>query len=161
MTDEAWTFHEVFVAWTQEHLGEVRVDYSPKSYIGVRRGRRVWAPLWPRRDGASVWLPDPDRSRAEEPSVAFETFRERLRDEGLEPSWQRTYNAGSNPVTLRLRRSDLEKPLVQELLRASFEALAPGTPPWSERHPQVALDDSLALTDSVEIEHNSHGDTRP
>jgi len=69
-------------------------------------------------------------------------------------------NAGSNPVSLRLRRSDLEKPVVQELLRASFEALAPGTPPWSERHPQVALDDSLALTDSVEIEH-SHGDTRP
>ena len=158
LTDEAWTFHEVFVAWTQEHLGEVRVDYSPKSYIGVRRGRRVWAPLWPRRDGASVWLPDPDRSRAEEPSVAFETFRERLRDEGLEPSWQRTYNAGSNPVSLRLRRSDLEKPLVQELLRASFEALAPGTPPWSERHPQVALDDSLALTDSVEIDQ-SRSDT--
>ena len=50
--------------------------------------------------------------------------------------------------------------VVQELLRASFEALALDTPPWSERHPQVALDDSLALTDSVEIEH-SHGDTRP
>jgi hypothetical protein len=30
---------------------------------------------------------------------------------------------------------------------------------FSERHPQVALDDSLALTDTVEIEH-SHGDTR-
>jgi hypothetical protein len=152
LTDEAWTFHEVFVAWTREHLGEVRVDYSPKSYIGVRRGRRVWAPLWPRRDGASVWLPDPDRSRAEEPSVAFETFRERLRDEGLEPSWQPTYNAGSNPVSVRLRRSDLERPVVQELLRASFEALAPGAAPWSERHPQVGPADSLAPTDRVEVD---------
>jgi hypothetical protein len=37
-------FYETFVAWTREHLGEVRVDYSPKSYIGVRRGRRVSRP---------------------------------------------------------------------------------------------------------------------
>jgi len=43
--------------------------------------------------------------------------------------------------------------VVQELLRASFEALAPGAAPWSERHPHVGLDDSLALTDSVEIDH--------
>jgi hypothetical protein len=110
------------------------VDYSPKSYIGLRRGRRVWAPLWFRRDGATVYLPDPDGSRAEEPSVAMETFRERLHDEGLEAAWQRTYNAGSNPISMRLRRSDLDKPVVQELLRASFEILEPGMAPWSERH---------------------------
>jgi hypothetical protein len=64
LTEEAWAFYEAFVAWTREHLGEVRVDYSPKSYIGLRRGRRVWAPLWFRRDGATVYLPDPDGSRA-------------------------------------------------------------------------------------------------
>src|SRR4029450_2334431 len=77
LTEEAWAFFEAFVAWTREHLGEVRVDYSPKSYIGLRRGRRVWAPLWFRRDGATVYLPDPDGSRAEEPSVAVGGFRER------------------------------------------------------------------------------------
>jgi uncharacterized protein (DUF736 family) len=98
------------------------VDYSPKSYIGLRRGRRVWAPLWFRRDGATVYLPDPDGSRAEEPSVAMESFRERLHDEGLEAAWQRTYNAGSNPISMRLRRSDLDKPVVQELLRATHKA---------------------------------------
>jgi hypothetical protein len=140
LTEEAWAFFEGFVAWTREHLGEVRVDYSPKSYIGLRRGRRVWAPLWFRRDGATVYLPDPDGSRAEEPSVAMESFRERLHDEGLEAAWQRTYNAGSNPISMRLRRSDLDKPVVQELLRASFEILEPGMASWSERHsspPQV------------------------
>jgi hypothetical protein len=66
--------------------------------------------------------------------VAMESFRERLHDEGLEAAWQRTYNAGSNPISMRLRRSDLDKPVVQELLRASFEILDPGTAPWSERH---------------------------
>ena len=49
--------YDKVVAWTREHLGEVRVDFSPKSYVGVRRGRRVWAPLWFRRDGATVYLP--------------------------------------------------------------------------------------------------------
>jgi hypothetical protein len=63
----------------------------------------------------------------------MESFRERLHDEGLEAAWQRTYNAGSNPISMRLRRSDLEKPVVQELLRASFEILEPGIAPWSER----------------------------
>ena len=142
LTEEAWAFYEAFVAWTREHLGEVRVDYSPKSYIGLRQGRRVWAPLWFRRDGATVYLPDPDGSRAEEPSVAMESFRERLHDEGLEAAWQRTYNAGSNPISMRLQRSDLDKPVVQQLLRASFEILEPGMAPWSGRrsslqHPQV------------------------
>jgi hypothetical protein len=132
-TDEAMRFVEEFVDWTQENLGEVRVDYSPRSYIGVRRGRRVWAPLWLRLDGALVYLPDPDGSREEQPSVAFEHFEERLREAGLEPAWIRTYNAGANPIGVRLRRDDLGKQQVQELLRASFEILEPGANPFSER----------------------------
>jgi hypothetical protein len=129
---ETWGFHEAFVAWTREHLGEVRVDYSPKSYIGVWRGRCVWAPIWPTRDGGRVNLPDPDGAK-DEPSIAFERFRERLAEAGLEPSWQPTYNAGANPIYLRLRHTDLSKQPVQDLLRASFEILADGATPWSER----------------------------
>jgi hypothetical protein len=101
-TEEAWRFREEFVAWAQQHLGDVRVDYGPKSYIGVRRGRRVWAPLWPRSDGAYAYLPDPGGSREEQPSVAFEHFRDRLQGDGLEPAWQRNYNAGANQVSVRL-----------------------------------------------------------
>jgi hypothetical protein len=148
-SEEAWRFYEEFVGWTQQSLGEVRVDFSPKSYIGIRRGRRVWAPLWFRRDGANVYLPDPDGSRADEPSVAFDDFRERLRAVGVEPSWQTTYNAGANPVSIRLRQADLHDTTVQELLRASFEALEPGAAPWSERHPPSTLS---AVSGSVESE---------
>jgi hypothetical protein len=134
-SDEAWQFYEDFVAWARTNVGEIRVDFSPKSYIGIRRGRRVWAPLWFRKDGANVHLPDPDRSRSEEPSVAFDDFRERLRAVGLEPSWQTTYNAGSNPVSLRLKRADLGQPVVHELLRSSYESLDPTSVPWSQQHP--------------------------
>jgi hypothetical protein len=126
LSGESWEFHREFVDWASEHLGEVRVDYSPKSYVGIRRGRRVWAPLWPRKDGATVYLPDPDGSRSDEPSVAFEHFSDQLKPVGIEPSWQTTYNAGSNPISVRLRRPDLERQQVQDLLRASFEILADG-----------------------------------
>jgi hypothetical protein len=86
-----------------------------------------------------VYLPDPDGSREEQPSVAFDRFVERLRSTGLEPSWQRTYNAGANPIALRLRRADIRKQAVQELLRASFEILETGMSPFSERpHPAEA-----------------------
>jgi hypothetical protein len=136
VTAEAWAFRGAFIAWTQANLGEVRVDYSPKSYVGIRRGRRVWAPLWFRKAGASIYLPDPDNLRGDQQSPAMDIFQERLREEGLETSWQPTYNAGANPVAIRLRQADLDKPVVQDLLRATFEILDQGAIPWSERHPQ-------------------------
>lgn len=111
----------------------MRVNYKGKSYIGVRVGRRTWAPVWPRQDGATVYLPDPDGTRSDEPSVAFEQFEAGLREEGLSASWQPTYNAKANAVVVRLRRQDLERPMVQELLRGSYEILADGAQPWSER----------------------------
>ena len=109
LTEEAWAFKDAFVDWVRQNLGEVRVNYARKSYIGVRVGRRTWAPLWPRQDGATVYLPDPDGTRSDEPSVAFEQFEARLREEGLSASWQPTYNAKANPVVVRLRRQDLDR----------------------------------------------------
>jgi hypothetical protein len=132
-SEEAWAFKETFVRWVTENLGPVRVDYKPKSYVGVRVGRRTWAPLWLRQDGATVYLPDPDGSRSDDPSLAFENFEPRLRDEGVTASWVPNYNARANPVSLRLRRPDLDRPVIQELLRASYEILQDGTQPWSER----------------------------
>jgi hypothetical protein len=145
ITPEAWEFHDAFIAWTQENLGEIRVDYSPKSYVGIRRGRRVWAPLWFRRDGATIYLPDPDGLRGEQQSPAMDDFQERLRQEGLETNWQPTYNAGANPIPIRLRCTDLAKPVVQELLRATFEILEPGAASWSERQAQLSDHDASTL----------------
>jgi len=76
----------------------------------------------------------------------MDEFQERLRKEGLETSWQPTYNAGANPVPIRLRTADIAKPVVQELLRATFQILASGAMPWSERHEQPAIDATTAAT---------------
>ena len=132
VTDTMWAFKDAFVAWAGENLGDPRVDYRPQSYIGIRYGRRVWAPLWPRKDGAYVYLPDPDGSR-DQPSLAFESFETRLRQEGLTASWNTKYNAGANPIAIRLGIADLERPVVQELLRVSHAALRDGARPYSEQ----------------------------
>jgi hypothetical protein len=78
----------------------------------------------------------------------MDEFQERLRKEGLETSWQPTYNAGANPVPIRLRQADLVKPVVQELLRATFQILDAGAPPWSERHARPATDAAGTTTTS-------------
>lgn len=132
LTDDAWLFHEQFASMAKDRLGPIAIDYSPKSYIGIRVGRRVWAPLWPRKDGAQVYLPDPDLSRNEE-SPAFTHFRELLGERGFSLGWQTTYNAGANPIALRLRTSDLSEPVVQDLLEATYRAVQPGAIPWSQR----------------------------
>jgi hypothetical protein len=149
VTPEAWAFHAAFIAWTRANLGEVRVDYSPKSYVGIRRGRRVWAPLWFRKEGATIYLPDPDGLRGEQQSPAMDDFQERLRGEGLETSWQPTYNAGANPVPLRLRQPDLAKPVVQELLKATFAILDSAAVPWSERQAQPTAPAGGDATDAL------------
>ena len=48
-------------------------------------------------------------------------------------NWQPSYNAKANPVVIRLRVEDLQRSVVQDLLRASFEILKPGAAAWSER----------------------------
>lgn len=141
ISEEAWAFHNALVEWTEANLGPVRVDYSPASYIGVWKGRRNWCPIWPVSDGGSVHLPDPDGSR-DEPSLAFEHFREDLQELGIEPTWTASYNAGANPITVRLAAADIARPEVQNLLRASFEILTKGSGPWSEKESSPNLDPS-------------------
>ncbi|WP_156035024.1 hypothetical protein [Terrabacter tumescens] len=131
LTEDAWLFHLDLAEWARKHLGPIVVDYSPKSYIGIRVGRRVWAPLRPRKDGAQIYLPDPDQSRGDE-SPAFAHFREVLAERGYTLNWQTTYNAGANPVAVRLRRKDLTDTAVHQLLEATYRAVQPGAHNWSE-----------------------------
>jgi hypothetical protein len=144
LTAEAWKFHEQFAAMARERLGQITIDYSPKSYIGIRVGPRVWAPLWPRKDGAQLYLPDPDQSRNVE-SPAFTHFRDLLGERGFSLGWQTTYNAGANPITLRLRTADLSDPVVQDLLSATYRAVQPGASPWSQVSGAHTGDETLPL----------------
>lgn len=53
------------------------------------------------------------------------------------------------PVAIRLRRADLGKPAVQDLLRATFEILDQGGIPWSERQ-MAPLADTVSATTPAE-----------
>jgi len=75
----------------------------------------------------------------------MDVFQERLRQDGLETNWQPTYNAGANPVSIRLRQTDLAKPSVQDLLRATFEILGPSATSWSELHADQLTDKDLPV----------------
>jgi hypothetical protein len=138
------------------HRGQPRQGRSgSKSYIGIRRGRRVWAPLWPRKDGAFIYLPDPDGLHGEQQSPAMDLFQERLRADGLEANWQPTYNAGANPVSIRLRQTDLDKPTVRDLLRATFEILGSGAAPWSEHQAEPLTDTPPATAANIRADGNA------
>jgi hypothetical protein len=80
----------------------------------------------------------------------MDIFQERLREEGLETSRQPTCNTGANPVAIRLRQADLDKPVVQDLLRATFEILDQGAIPWSERRTQPPAE---TITTVAEASH--------
>jgi hypothetical protein len=55
-----------------------------------------------------------------------------------ETSWQPTYNAGANPVPVRLRKAELARPRHPGPAGATFEILARGALPWSERQAKPA-----------------------
>jgi hypothetical protein len=88
--------------------------------------------LWPRKDGAQLYLPDPDQSRTEE-SPAFAHFRDLLGERGFTLGWQTTYNAGANPISVRLRFADISDPDVRTFLAATYSAVKPGAIPWSQQ----------------------------
>ncbi len=140
--------HVLYESWLEARFAPTTVR-SPKSYVGIRRGRRVWAPLWFCQGGAYVYLPDPDGLRGEQQSPAMDEFQDRLRQEGIDASWQATYTAGANPIAIRLQRAYLDKPVVQELLRATFEILAPGATPWSERQAESPVDATGPVTNTT------------
>jgi hypothetical protein len=77
---------------------------------------------------AQLYLPDPDQSHTEE-SSAFAHFRDVLGERGFSLGWQTTYNAGANPITLRLRAKDRSEPALRDFLAATYCAVQPGTVP--------------------------------
>ncbi len=59
--DEDWwkTNHsELFVQTARElarlcneNIGTSRIDFSAQSYVSLKKGRRCWLPMWPRKEG--------------------------------------------------------------------------------------------------------------
>ena len=81
-----------------ERIGPSAIDFSAKSYVALKKGRRAWLPMWPRRDGAYVYIPGGPGGAADQPSDFFARVKEELAPLGIEPSWSFKYNAGANPI---------------------------------------------------------------
>lgn len=81
-----------------EKIGPSSVDFSAKSYVALKKGKRAWLPMWPRKDGAYVYIPGGEGGSSDQPSDFYAAVKEALAPLNIEPSWSFKYNAGANPI---------------------------------------------------------------
>jgi hypothetical protein len=86
-----------------DKIGPSTIDFSVKSYVALKKGRRAWLPMWPRKDGAYVYIPGGDGGSADQPSDFYAAVKDALAPPGVEPSWSFKYNAGACCRGMRLR----------------------------------------------------------
>lgn len=108
--------------YCSESIGPSRLDYSAQSYISLKKGRRCWLPMWPRLNGAYLYLPGGADGSADSPSGFYNTVKERLEEAGIEaPSWTYKYNAGANPIAFALPLDRSGHSVVREILKAAYD----------------------------------------
>jgi len=114
------TVKEMF-EYCEKNVGTSRIDYTAQSYISLKKGRRVWLPMWPRSDGFYVYLADDGTGTLDEPSERFRIWQKKLENTGIDLSWAYKYNGGSNPIGFNLPRVKMKEQIVLELLKDSYE----------------------------------------
>jgi hypothetical protein len=103
-----------------EKIGPSTIDFSAKSYIALKKGRRAWLPMWPRKDGAYVYIPGAGGS-ADQPSDFFARVQAELAPLEIEPSWNFKYNAGANPIAFPITSANASHSKILEILREAYE----------------------------------------
>jgi hypothetical protein len=69
-----------------EKIGPSSIDFSAKSYIALKKGKRAWLPMWSRTIGAYVYIAGGPGSTVDQPSDFFAKVTEELAPLGIEPS---------------------------------------------------------------------------
>lgn len=103
-----------------ERIGPSTIDFSAKSYVALKKGKRAWLPMWPRRDGAYVYIPGGIGGLADQPSDFYATVREALAPLGIEPSWSFKYNAGANPIAFPVSFQNAPHSKILEILEEAY-----------------------------------------
>jgi len=129
--DEEWWKGEYGEAFVQivkelvrfcgENVGPSRLDFSAQSYVSLKKGRRCWLPMWPRKDGVYVYIPGGPGGAEDRPSDFFAKVREVLAPLGLEPSWTYKYNAGANPIAFPIPNQHIKNSAIGDILRQAYE----------------------------------------
>lgn len=108
--------------YCNERIGPSRVDYSARSYVSLKKGRRCWLPMWPRAEGSYVYLPGGQGGTEDAPSDFFGSVQQRLEQAGMDPpTWTFRYNAGANPIGFAIPRDRAEHSLVREILKDAYD----------------------------------------
>lgn len=103
-----------------EKIGPSSIDFSAKSYIALKKGRRAWLPMWPRTNGAYVYVPAGPGGTVDQPNDFFAQVTEELAPLGIEPSWSFKYNAGANPIAFLITYQNLTHSKILEILEQAY-----------------------------------------
>ena len=105
-----------------ESVGPSRVDYSARSYVSLKKGRRCWLPMWPRKDGAYVYIPGGDGGTGDSPSDFFVSVQRRLSEVGVDgPTWTFKYNAGANPIGFAIPLEKVGHSMIREIIEDAYQ----------------------------------------
>jgi hypothetical protein len=116
-----------FVRFTRElhrlcndRIGPSSIDFSAKSYIALKKGKRAWLPMWPRRDGAYVYIPGGEGGADDQPSDFYAQVKDKLAPLTIEPSWSYRYNAGANPIAFAIPFSQVAHSEILAILSEAY-----------------------------------------
>jgi hypothetical protein len=104
-----------------EKVGPTAIDFSAKSYISLKKGKRAWWPMWPRKDGFYVYIPGGPCGSDDQPNDFFAQVKESLAELGIESSWSFKYNAGANPIAFSVPKHLATHSKIVELLKKAYE----------------------------------------
>jgi hypothetical protein len=113
---------DAIAKYCDEKVGPSRIDYTTKSYISLKKGRRCWLPMWPRNEGAYVYLPRGGDGAVDAPSEFFSRVGTKLQEIGLGPaSWSYNYNAGANPIAFAIPADKATHSAICEILTEAYQ----------------------------------------
>ncbi len=132
LRDRAWwesNSNQTFLATADDiikycidQIGPSRVDYSAKSYISLKKGRRCWLPMWPRSDGLFVYLPGGPEGASDAPSEFYNRVKGKLEQASMElPSWSYKYNGGANPIAFVISREKASHSIIRDILSEAYD----------------------------------------
>jgi hypothetical protein len=101
-----------------EKIGPSTIDFSAKSYVALKKGRRAWLPMWPRTNGAYVY--GGTGGTADQPNDFFAKVKDELAPLGIEPSWSFKYNAGANPIAFPITFQNASHSKILEILEEAY-----------------------------------------
>lgn len=103
-----------------EKIGPTSIDFSAKSYVSLKKGKRTWLPMWPCKDGAYVYIAGGEGGALDQPSDFYAEVKDELAPLGIEPSWSYKYNAGANPIAFPITFQNAAHSKITEILCKAY-----------------------------------------